>query len=64
MVSDLGVDDQEGDHSVFFQVGVSARPVSGLHLIRALQVLQRHGRDVDPPEVGTRRDERTGDESG
>lgn len=33
IVSDLGVDNQEGDHSVFFQVGVSALSISRLHLV-------------------------------
>lgn len=48
-MTDLGIDDQEGEHSVLLQVGVSALSVSGLHLVGALQVLQRHGGDVDPP---------------
>lgn len=47
--SHLGVDHQEGEHAVLFQVGVSALSVSGLHLVGAVQVLQRHRGDVDPP---------------
>lgn len=62
MVSDLGVDDQEGDHSMFFQVGVSALSVSRLHLIWAFQMLQCHWRDVDPPGDETGRDKRIDDE--
>ncbi len=62
MVSDLGVDDQEGDHSMFFQVGVPTLPVSGLHLIWAFQMLQCHWRDVNPPGDETGKDKRTDDE--
>lgn len=53
MVSNLWVDDQEGDHPMFFQVGVPALSVSGFHLVRALQVLQRHRGNVDPPAKTT-----------
>lgn len=48
-MTNLGIDDQEGDHPVLLQVGVSALSVSGLHLVGALQMLQRHRGDVDPP---------------
>lgn len=48
-MTNLGIDDQEGDHPVLLQVGVSALSVSRLHLVGALQMLQRHGGDVDPP---------------
>lgn len=36
MVSNLWIDDQEGDHPMFFQVGVPALSVSRFHLVRAL----------------------------
>ena len=61
-VSDLGVDDQVGDHSMFFQVGVSALSFSRLHLVWALQMLQRHWGDVDPPGDATGRDKWPDDE--
>ena len=47
--SNLGIDDQVGDHIMLFQVGISALSVSRLHLVRTFQMLQRHRRDVDPP---------------
>lgn len=47
--SDLRVDDQIGDHPMFFQVRVSALSISGLHLVWSFQMLQRDWRDVDPP---------------
>lgn len=55
-MTNLGIDDQEGDHPVLLQVGVSALSVSGLHLVGALQMFQRDGGDVDPPaETNTQR---------
>lgn len=55
-MTNLGINDQEGDHPVLFQVGVSTLSVSGLHLVGPLQMLQRHRGDVDPPvETHTQR---------